>query len=63
MEKFQVFNHTDGVWASAMAMSKSEAEQFVQEFPGRFRRQGYYLTAARERIPPRDVELEVFPVQ
>ena len=63
MEKFQVFNHTDGVWASAMAMNKSEAEQFVQEFPKRFRRQGYYLTVAHARIAPRDVELEVVRVQ
>ena len=57
--RYQVFNHTDGVWASPFPMTLEEAEAFVQEFPRRFLRQGYYLTAAGQRIRPEDVELEI----
>ena len=57
--RYQVFNHTDGIWASPLPMSRNEAEAFVREFPRRYGRQGYYLTASRERIRPEDVELEL----
>lgn len=57
--RYHVFNHTDGVWAWPFPMNREEAEEFVNEFPERYERQGYYLTASGERIRPEDVELEV----
>jgi len=57
--RYQVFNHTDGIWASPTPMTREEAEAFVREFPKRYERQGFYLTASRERIRPEDVELEL----
>lgn len=57
--RYQVFNCTDGIWASPLPMTWAEAEVFVKDFPARYGRQGYYLTASRERIRPEDVELEV----
>ena len=40
-------------------MTLDEAKAFIRSFPHRFARQGYYLTATRERIPVEAVELEV----
>ena len=56
---YRVFNATDGIYASEEEMSAKEADQFVQDFLDRFNRQGYYLTAAGERIPIDDVRLRV----
>lgn len=57
--RYQVFNHTDGVWASPFPMTLEEAEEYVKGFPGRYERQGYYRTASGGRIRAEDVELEV----
>lgn len=54
-----VYNRTDGVFASPDAMTNDEAAAFVQAFRQRYTRQGYYLTARRERIRPEDVQLEI----
>jgi hypothetical protein len=48
--RFLVYNLTDGVAASPGLMTLAEARSFVRDFPRRFDRQGYYLTAARQRI-------------
>ncbi len=57
--RYQVFNHTDGIWASPFTMTRKEAEAFVRDFPERYERQGYYRTASGRRIRPEDVELEL----
>jgi hypothetical protein len=57
--RYSVFNHTDGVWAWPFPMSREEAEGFVEDFPMRYERQGYYRTASGKRIQPGDVELEL----
>jgi len=59
MKRFRVFNRTDGIPASPNIMTLQEAEAFVSEFPERYKRQGYYLTASGRRIPPEAVELEI----
>lgn len=58
-----VFNATDGFYASPEQYTKEEAEQFIKDFPLRFKAQGYYLTSNRERIRPEDVELEIREVE
>jgi hypothetical protein len=57
MKRFSVFNRTDGIPASPNPMTLQEAEAFVREFPKRYERQGYCLTATGERIPPESVNL------
>ena len=59
---FIVMNQTDGTPASPEVMSDADADKFIQEFPKRFKAQGYYLTNRRERIDPLDVRLEKVPV-
>jgi len=58
MNKYLVFNETDGVYASSEWFdTQVDAEQFIKNFPLRFKGQSYYLTSNRERISPEDVEL------
>lgn len=57
--RFLVYNVTDGVMAWPELMTLAEARRFVQQFPERFARQGYYLTATWERIGPDAVLLEI----
>jgi hypothetical protein len=51
MAKFIVMNDTDGIMASPDVFTNEEADQFIQDFPKRFERQGYYKTARGYRIP------------
>lgn len=60
--RYQVFNHTDGIWAWPFAMTRDEAEAFVRGFPERYERQGYYRTASGKRIWPDEVELELVKI-
>lgn len=60
---FEVWNRTDGLPAACEPFETiAEAQAFIDAFPKRFAVQGYYLTANRERIDPKDVELEIVPV-
>lgn len=59
---YMVFNNTDGFFASPDVMTKEEAEKFIEEFPSRYERQGYYRTNTWEKIRPEDVELEIRPL-
>jgi len=61
-QMYVVMNRTDGFLASPKTMTDEEANKFIQDFPNRFKGQGYYLTSRRERIDPLDVELEKIPV-
>lgn len=61
-QRFVVCNCTDQIMAHPERMSMEEAEAFVQSFASRFARQGYYLTAAGERIPAGQVDLEIVEV-
>ena len=61
-QKYIVFNHTDGIFASPDQMTKKEAEKFVREFPLGYKNQGYYRTSKREMINPEDVKLEIRPL-
>lgn len=64
MTEFLVFNETDGIPAFCEPFATlADAEKAVAEFPKRFAAQGYYLTARRERIDPRDVELTIEEVE
>lgn len=57
---YGLFNATDGVYASPDSFkTRREARAFARAFRKRFERQGYYLTAERERIPVEAVELEI----
>ena len=40
-------------------MTLVEAKAFIRDFPKRYEKQGYYLTASGERIPAEAVQLEV----
>jgi hypothetical protein len=57
---YVVWNATDKIMASPEEFESSYAAfRFVTAFKRRFKEQGYYLTAQRERIPVSDVKLEV----
>lgn len=60
-ERFMVLNRTDGVFVHPVAVTLSSALRLVRQFPRRFERQGYYLTAAGKRIRPQDVSLSIVP--
>lgn len=55
-DKWTVVNLTDGIEASG-PMTKTNAENFISQFPLRFKEQGYYVTANGERIKPEEVKL------
>ena len=57
-EVYIVMNRTDGFSASPEVMTSDEADRFIEDFPKRYKAQGYYLTSNRERIDPMDVRLE-----
>jgi len=59
--KFFVENLTDGFPASPNEMSIEEAIQFMEDFPKRYERQGYYRTSYGEAIPPSSVRYELIP--
>jgi len=61
--QYQVYNDTDGILASPDMMSLKQAEQFVQDFPNRFKSQGYYQTVEGLGIDPKDVMLSIIQVQ
>ena len=59
---YQLFNETDGVFATpATFKTRKQAEACADKFRDRFGVQGYYLTAAGERIAPSEVVLRVVP--
>lgn len=60
---FWIYNATDRVPFDPRTFpTTSEAWAAVQERRAAYRRQGYYLTAAGERIDPAILELEVIAV-
>ena len=59
--KFLVFNETDGILVHTGPITRSSAERLIRQFRARFRGQGFYLTARRERINPEEVQLSVVP--
>jgi hypothetical protein len=58
---FDVFNLTDGVYATHMPLEDQAADQFIEDFPKRYELQGYYTTQNWERIDPRNVRLMKLP--
>lgn len=59
-EKFKVvFNATDGVFATPETFTPEEAKQFVEDFPKRYERQGYYRTANGNKLDPTLVKLVI----
>ena len=52
-----VYNSTDGVLAWPGPLPINLAREFIREFPKRYERQGFYLTATGERIPAESVKL------
>jgi len=59
---FIVFNKTDGFTASGHKYTSEEADQFIKDFPLRYKAQGYYRTSNMEKIDPKDVILEKIPL-
>mgnify|MGYP007044044985 FL=1 len=57
--RFLVYNRTDGIIAHPALMTLAEATEFIRRFSARFDRQGYYLTASRDRVPAGTVELQI----
>jgi hypothetical protein len=57
MEKYLIFNETDGIYASPEEFTNEEADEFIKNFPERFERQGYYKTGDGRRIDPNQVVL------
>ena len=55
-----VFNHTDGITASANTFSTiRDAKAFIKTFRERFITQGYYKTSRWEKISPDEISLEI----
>ena len=61
IEKFLVFNDTDGILVHPGPVTRCSAVRLIRQFRGRFREQGFYLTARRERVNPEEVQLSVVP--
>jgi len=62
--EYLVYNNTDGFIAHHESFgTKQEAQEFINEFPKRFERQGYYLTADRIKINPNEVDLRIHEVE
>lgn len=57
-QRFIILNETDNVFASPMEMTEPEADKFIQDFPERFKAQGYYRTSTGEQIDPKNVSLQ-----
>ncbi len=57
-----LWNDTDGIpaWPEPFK-TKREALAFARAFRARYEQQGYYLTADRQRIDPKDVVLVLRP--
>ena len=60
-KKFIVFNETDQIWASMDIMSIEQAIQFMEDFPKRYERQGYYRTAQGVAIPTSSIRFCLLP--
>ena len=60
---YVVMNETDGIPASPDAMTYEAADKFCREFIERFAGQGYYLTAAGQRINPNEISLAIEPIE
>ena len=58
-KRYVIWNCTDGVFAHPEPMTLAVAQEFIRQFPERYRRQGYYLTADGLRIRPQNVRLEI----
>ena len=61
--RFYVYNRTDEVLATPNILTIEQATKVIQAYPLRFKRQGYYLTNARERIAPERVVLALLDVE
>lgn len=61
-DRWEVINLTDGIVASPV-ISKMEAYTLIEEFPSKYREQGFYLTSTGEKIKPQEVKLEVQPAE
>ncbi len=61
-DEWEVVNLTDGIIATPI-VSKSEAYSFIQNFPNKFKEQGYYVTASGEKIKPENIKLEIHPAE
>lgn len=61
IEKVLLFNDTDGILVHPSPVTRCSALRLIRQFRGRFREQGFYLTAQRERIAPDEVRLSVTP--
>ena len=57
-DKWVVVNMTDGIIATEN-ITKADAENFIKEFPLRFKKQGFYLTSNNEKIKPEEVKFEL----
>ena len=59
---YHLFNETDQILAHPRKFaSKNDAEAAAEKLRGRFKEQGYYLTAQGTRISPDEVRLVVIP--
>jgi hypothetical protein len=59
---FIVFNKTDNITASPQEFSSEVADQFIKDFPLRYKAQGYYRTNQNIKINPKDIELIKIPL-
>lgn len=57
-----VMNDTDGFTASPNTFTKAVADKFIEDFPKRYKAQGYYRTGNGERIDPSEVRLRAVEV-
>ena len=59
IDKFKVINETYGIIASPKAMTKKEAETFINKFTGKFKIPGNYNSSNIERINPRKINFSI----
>ena len=62
LDRWEVINVTDGIVASPV-ISKTEAHSFIEEFPSKYKAQGFYLTSKGEKIKPQEIKLEMQPAE
>lgn len=52
-----IFNETDGFFASDERFDEAGADKFIEDFPKRYEKQGYYRNSQMEKMDPKEVVL------
>lgn len=59
---YKIFNYTDNIYATdEIFKTKKEANQFIDSFRKRYKKQGYYRTNKMDKISIEHIDLEIIP--